>query len=249
MTQFAFDSGYLDLNDRLVSGGFLVYREEIVSPQPTNFGRFALVLGLAFAFTNTAFAQAIDTHMHLDGIVVKEKPDESMMPKTGRPVPPAKRRRMMMRKRMMQQKRGGVELSELLLEQSARKLLKQMRKNGVGRAFVMPPPQGLNQPGGYDFNALIKVVAKFSDRLSLVAGGGTINPMIHDTPADAVTKEIEKKFKREVIKLVQAGAVAFGEMTAMHLCLNPRAPLHCHSSGPSAFFDTRRSVSQVSKTN
>lgn len=112
---------------------------------------------------------------------------------------------------------------------SADQLIAQMNRYGVGKAIVMPPPQVLKQNGGYTYTALLKSIQKYPGRLILGGGGGTLNPMIQSTTSSAVTPAVRAAFKAQAEEIVQAGAHVFGEMTALHLCMNPR---HSYQASP-----------------
>ena len=140
----------------------------------------------------------VDVHMHLDGV-------------QGRP---AMRGRAKMRK---QQTDAGDNTT------SADHLIAMMDKYGVRKAIVMPPPQTPSQRGGYTpYTALLDSVKKYPGRLILGAGGGELNPMIHETNASEVSEEIREAFKAKASEIVRAGAHVFGEMTALHICMNPK---------------------------
>ncbi|MCP5049928.1 MAG: hypothetical protein GY940_22365, partial [bacterium] len=110
-------------------------------------------------------------------------------------------------------------------EAAAAGLVKLMDQMNVSKALIMPPPQHSGQQGGYDYRELLKAVKKFPQRLVLAAGGGILNPMIHGTDRSAVTNGVKKRFRKEAEQLLKAGAKAFGEMTAMHVSMNPRHPI------------------------
>jgi hypothetical protein len=113
---------------------------------------------------------------------------------------------------------GGADVKDY--ETAADNLIAEMDRSGVAQALVMPPPQNPNQHGAYDYQNLLGAVQKYPDRLYLVAGGGTLNPLIHGTEAAAVTPELKNQFEAKADELIRAGAVAFGEMAALHLCMS-----------------------------
>lgn len=112
---------------------------------------------------------------------------------------------------------------------SADQLIALMNKYGVLKAIVMPPPQVLNQPGGYTYKALLKSVQKYPNRLVLGGGGGILNPIIQGTEPGSVTPELRSTFQARAEEIVKGGAHVFGEMTALHLCMNPR---HHYQASP-----------------
>jgi predicted TIM-barrel fold metal-dependent hydrolase len=112
---------------------------------------------------------------------------------------------------------------------SADKLIAMMNRYGVRKAIVMPPPQVSNQKGGYDYTVLVDSVRKYPGRLILGGGGGMLNPLIQGTAPSKVTPEIRAEFTARAKEIVQAGAHVFGEMTALHVCMNP---MHHYQASP-----------------
>ena len=105
---------------------------------------------------------------------------------------------------------------------AAKNLLELMNKRNVARAMVMPPPQYQRQAGAYDYKILLPAIEASGGRLFLVAGGGSLNPLIVNTPPNKVTLLRKKAFEKKANEIIKAGAVAFGEMTALHVCMNQR---------------------------
>lgn len=93
---------------------------------------------------------------------------------------------------------------------------------GIEKSVVMPPPQGPSQKGGYTYDELLEVIQHYPDRLVLAAGGGELSPLIFGTDPGEVTEEIRNKFKRQVERIIQDGAKAFGEMAALHYSFSSR---------------------------
>ncbi|MFQ5614202.1 MAG: hypothetical protein ACE5H9_18930, partial [Anaerolineae bacterium] len=107
-------------------------------------------------------------------------------------------------------------------ETAAENLIALMDQYNVTRALVMPPPQYPGQPGAYDYHNLLGAVAEHPGRLYLVAGGGTLNPLIVGTDASDVTEQLRADFENKAEAIIDDGAVAFGEMAALHLCMQQR---------------------------
>ncbi len=139
----------------------------------------------------------IDTHMHLHGAMGG----------------PGMRSR---RPGFMQGQKGSG------YTKSAANLIRLMDQQGVARALIMPPPQSRGQRMAYQYKDLLDALRKYPDRLFLAAGGGILNPMIHETDPPAVTPNLKKRFRQEAETIVRAGAKSFGEMTALHVCMTER---------------------------
>lgn len=103
--------------------------------------------------------------------------------------------------------------------------MQEMDKLGISKCLIMPPPQGTINKNPYDYKVLLPVIQKYPDRFGLIAGGGTLNVMIQKAiEDDTVTEELKQDFRNTAREIIEAGAVAFGEMTALHLSFNPSHP-------------------------
>jgi len=105
---------------------------------------------------------------------------------------------------------------------AARLLLQTMDEYRVGKAIIMPPPQGSGQHGTYGYEDLLPVVEAHPDRIAFAGGGGSLNPMINGTQPEDVTDGVRATFRKKALQIIEAGASAFGEMTAMHFCMDPK---------------------------
>lgn len=106
-------------------------------------------------------------------------------------------------------------------EAAALGLIQKMDELGVTMALVMPPPQPPNPKGGSKtYEVILPAIKNHQKRLFLLAGGGELNPLIVDTPADAVTASIEAEFKSVAEQILKDGAKGFGEMAALHFCFS-----------------------------
>jgi hypothetical protein len=107
---------------------------------------------------------------------------------------------------------------------AAREALDVMDRHGIARAVLMPPPFEPERDAAYDYRELREIVAVRPDRFVFLGGGGTLNPMIHATAADAVTADLRARFEQTARAILAAGARGFGEMTALHFSLRPGHP-------------------------
>ena len=153
----------------------------------------------------------VDVHMHLDGV---QNPASSGPPG----LPPAVRRKMVMRRQAMMSKKHEQADGTA----SADYLISLMDQHGVEKAIVMPPPQKSGQHAGYTYTSLLDSIRKYPDRLVLGGGGGTLNPMILDTKPSEVTEDARAIFRAKAEEIAKAGAHVFGEMAALHICMNPK---------------------------
>lgn len=108
--------------------------------------------------------------------------------------------------------------------------IQEMDKLGISKCLIMPPPQGTENTNPYTYKVLLPVIKKYPARFLLVAGGGTLNLMIQQAiEGGKVTEEMKKTFNKTAQEIIDDGAVAFGEMTALHLSFNR---LHPYESAP-----------------
>jgi predicted TIM-barrel fold metal-dependent hydrolase len=107
---------------------------------------------------------------------------------------------------------------------AARNALELMDKYGISRAVIMPPPFTKGKDSAYDYRELSEIMAVQPDRFIYLAGGGSLNPMIHSVKPSSVNREHRKRFEQEARAILAAGAHGFGEMTALHLSMRPGHP-------------------------
>ena len=117
---------------------------------------------------------------------------------------------------------GNAADAEREASASLSRLIQLMDRHGVERAIVMPPPQGPGQEPSCDYREVRAAIGEEGDRVAFAGGGGTLSPTILGTDPEGVNAAVRRRFEEEAERIVEAGAVAFGEMTALHLCLNPR---------------------------
>jgi len=102
--------------------------------------------------------------------------------------------------------------------------LELMDQAGTAVAVAMPTPQagGSDRPAPYDYDRFVDVLRRSPGRFAFAGGGGTLNPMIHQhLNASDVTPELRRAFEQKAEEIAAAGAAGFGEMSALHLSLQP----------------------------
>jgi hypothetical protein len=98
-----------------------------------------------------------------------------------------------------------------------------MEESGIARAVVMSPPQA--PPGVFDAHDFAAEVRRHGKRFVMLGGGGILNPMLHaHHEAATVTPEVRQGFIDEANRLLDAGAVGFGEIAVLHVSLMSRHP-------------------------
>lgn len=93
-----------------------------------------------------------------------------------------------------------------------------MENFGISKAVVMSPPQP--PPGVFDVSDFVAELRRRGSRFAFLGGGGNLNPMLqeHRDPG-SVTSDVEKKFVGLANRMLDEGAVGFGEIAALHLSL------------------------------
>lgn len=110
--------------------------------------------------------------------------------------------------------------------------VERMDRSGIRSMIVMPPPMSGARAAGFDVEDFIAVVRAHPGRILPAGGGGTLNPILHSTPADAVSTSALEAFRARAEAIAAAGAVAYGEMAVHHLALAPMGPQHPYEAVP-----------------
>ena len=111
------------------------------------------------------------------------------------------------------------------LEKAAQNALKSMDETGVKYCLLMPMPQTIGQDLHLRFDDLLPIVKRYPNRFAALGGGGTLNVMIQQAVKEGrVTKSMIGAFDDRALKLVQEGAVGFGEMSAEHFSMTENHP-------------------------
>ena len=99
---------------------------------------------------------------------------------------------------------------------SVQAALRAMAVENAAKIVFMPPPFTADDPARYDAE-IILAAAKGQDKLAVLGGGGSLNPMIQQSvrTGDA-GPEIRRKFKERAEELLRLGVAGFGELTAEH---------------------------------
>jgi predicted TIM-barrel fold metal-dependent hydrolase len=111
-------------------------------------------------------------------------------------------------------------------------LLSAMERLNTARAFIQTEPYGPDNPSRWDVELILPAVKKHPQKLAVLGGGGTLNPMILEAyrTGNAGT-EIQKKFRARAEELVRLGVAGFGELSIEHLSL-PQSPVKDYEYAP-----------------
>jgi predicted TIM-barrel fold metal-dependent hydrolase len=87
----------------------------------------------------------------------------------------------------------------------------------IAKYHFLPSPFDEAGPASFDVEFIKAETKKYSDKIAVSGGGGTLNPMIEQAAhAGKVTPELEKRFKERAEEIASQGARGFGELTAEH---------------------------------
>lgn len=111
------------------------------------------------------------------------------------------------------------------LESMAEEAIAAMDKSGVEKTVLMCPPLPAEFTGRYDWEELAPIVKKHPDRFAFAGGGGTLTGMLDEAvTAGRVSDDLRARFETAVDDIAEAGAVAYGELTALHLSMRETHP-------------------------
>ena len=116
--------------------------------------------------------------------------------------------------------RGGQNEGENLAT-AAHNLIKRMDEQRVKIALIVVVPSSQNGPET-TYRLMRDTVRRHPDRLRLLAGGALLAHMLRETDPGAVTDDIKRRFRELAEKVLDDGAVGFGEMISYHLCMSPK---------------------------
>lgn len=103
--------------------------------------------------------------------------------------------------------------------------LQEMDRFGIRMALILPPPYGDKQPNAYDYPSYAGALRRFPGRFAYLGGGGSLNPILHRHADPAsVTEEMKRDFAAMAEKVIDSGAVGFGEMASLHISWVPGHP-------------------------
>jgi hypothetical protein len=103
-------------------------------------------------------------------------------------------------------------------ERAAANALSIMNALGIQKALLMPPPMHPSSPRRGEEKDLREITKAHPQRFALLAGGGTLNPIIQESvQAGQFTPETQKLFEELAQEIAESGALGFGELTAEHL--------------------------------
>jgi predicted TIM-barrel fold metal-dependent hydrolase len=95
--------------------------------------------------------------------------------------------------------------------------LREMDRFGIAMTIVLPPPQ-VDAQATHDASDFAGAIRRHAGRLAYLGGGGVLNPLIHRYADPArVTEPVKREFAAAAERLIDGGAVGFGEMASLHI--------------------------------
>src|SRR5436190_20996066 len=111
-------------------------------------------------------------------------------------------------------------------------ILSAMERLNTAKAFIQTEPYGPDNPGSWDAEMILPVTKKHADKLAVLGGGGTLNPMILEAYRTGnAGPEARKQFRQRAEALLEQGVVGFGQLSIEHLSL-PQAPRKDYEYAP-----------------
>ncbi|MEK6245554.1 MAG: amidohydrolase family protein [Pseudomonadota bacterium] len=99
-----------------------------------------------------------------------------------------------------------------------------MQQSGIRAMVLMPPPQVSGMRRISDYESFVTAAREQPGQFAFLGGGGSLNPMIHDTAAERVDAALRDRFVARARKILADGAAGFGEMSPHHLAARPGHP-------------------------
>jgi predicted TIM-barrel fold metal-dependent hydrolase len=111
-------------------------------------------------------------------------------------------------------------------------LLRAMDGLNGAKAFIQTEPYGPDNPARWDAEMILPAVKKHPDKLLILGGGGTLNPMILESWRTGNSgPEVKRKFRERAEELLREGVSGFGELSTEHFSL-PQSPVKDYEYAP-----------------
>jgi hypothetical protein len=107
--------------------------------------------------------------------------------------------------------------SQKVFADAVESCLATMEQFKINRAIVMGPPQMRPNVDAPDF---LPEIRRHGQRFAFLGGGGLLNPVLHaHRDPESVTPEVKQGFLDVANRLLDQGAIGFGEIAVLHLSL------------------------------
>jgi len=110
-----------------------------------------------------------------------------------------------------------VHLDAAAADRSIEAALAAMPAQNTAMYVFLPSPFPRQSARSFDIELIQAAAGRHADKIAIVGGGGTLNPMIQEAAAaGAVAPELEQRFRARAQQIAQLGAAGFGELAASH---------------------------------
>jgi predicted TIM-barrel fold metal-dependent hydrolase len=110
-----------------------------------------------------------------------------------------------------------VHIEKPVADESIQIAVKNIPIENIAKYHFLPSPFDEEGPAAFDVEFLKGITRKYSDKIVVSGGGGTLNPMIEQAAHDGkVSPQLEKRFRERAEEIARQGAKVFGELTAEH---------------------------------
>jgi predicted TIM-barrel fold metal-dependent hydrolase len=111
-------------------------------------------------------------------------------------------------------------------------ILSAMERLNTAKAFIQTEPFGPDNPARWDAEMILPAVKRHPQKLAVLGGGGTLNPMILEAHRTGNSgPDVQKKFRARAEELLRLGVAGFGELSTEHLSL-PQSPVKDYEYAP-----------------
>jgi predicted TIM-barrel fold metal-dependent hydrolase len=102
-------------------------------------------------------------------------------------------------------------------EGTVQAVLKAERVQRAAKIYLQIPPYSFDDPTKYDAEVILPAAKKYADKIGVLGGGGSLNPMIMEAVSTGKAgADVQKKFRERAEELIREGVSGFGEMAAEH---------------------------------
>ena len=108
-------------------------------------------------------------------------------------------------------------LDRALAGRSIEAAVQAMPAENSAKYLFLPSPFAEESQRSFDIELIQTAAKKHAGKVSIVGGGGSLNPMIQEAVrAGTTSPELQKKFRERALQIARLGAAGFGEFTAEH---------------------------------
>lgn len=98
-----------------------------------------------------------------------------------------------------------------------------MDRYGIETTLIMSPPRATKVKGNYELDDFAAAAQRYPGRFRFMGGGGGLNAILHGhADPSTVSAKVREEFETEARRLINAGALGFGEMSSLHVSLAKR---------------------------